>query len=161
MRMSEEQYAEQSAKRARWQKGSEIINTDSTPDAAPRKDADASSPLVRATSGTPSKYRNEKTNGYASRKEAKRAAELKYLQKAGVIRNLREQVLFVLIPKQEGERACSYIADFAYDEDARTPMQETRTWRPVVEDCKGFKTDVFIVKRKLMLMVHGIRVRET
>jgi hypothetical protein len=85
------------------------------------------------------------------------------MQEAGAIRNLQEQVRFLLIPKQDGERACHYVADFAYEEwglvhyDAAT----TSAWRPVVEDVKGMKTDVYRIKRKLMQMVHGIKVRET
>src|SRR6185436_15002549 len=44
----------------------------------------------------PSKYKNEKTDGYASKKEARRAAELKLMEKSGRIRNLREQVVYEL-----------------------------------------------------------------
>lgn len=110
---------------------------------------------------TPSKFGNEKTDRYASKREAKRAQELRYLEKAGVIRNLSEQVRFLLIPKQDEERPCWYICDFAYEEDARTPLQETPNWRYVCEDVKGVRTRDYIVKRKLMLFVHGIKIRET
>jgi hypothetical protein len=102
-----------------------------------------------------SKFRNVKTDGYASRKEAKRASDLRLMQEAGQIRNLREQVEYVLIPKQDGERACSYRADFVYEEFA------TSGWREVVEDTKGVRTADYVIKRKLMLHVHGIRIRET
>jgi hypothetical protein len=103
------------------------------------------------------KYRNKPTaSGHASKKESRRAANLKLLEKAGAIQNLREQVKFELIPAQyiDGkcvERACSYIADFVYDEKGAQ----------VVEDTKGFKTKDFIIKRKLLLRVHGIRIRES
>jgi hypothetical protein len=100
-----------------------------------------------------SKYRNKRTNGYASKREAKRAAELRLLEKAGEIEDLREQVPFVLIPKQDGERACKYVADFVY--------AEMPSGVRIIEDCKGMKTDVYKIKRKLMLKVHGIRIRET
>lgn len=76
---------------------------------------------------------------------------LKLLERAGKISDLKRQVSFELIPKQEGERACSYVADFTYLEDGKL----------VVEDCKGFKTDVYKIKKKLMLWVHGIRIKET
>lgn len=99
----------------------------------------------------PKKYRNTPTDGYASKREAKRAAELKLMQAAGQIVDLREQVKFVLIPKQEGERECSYVCDFAYRDYDGTH---------VVEDVKGVLTPVFRIKRKLMLKVHGIRIRE-
>lgn len=120
-------------------------------------------PSVRARPDVAaSKYRNKPTNGYASIKESKRALQLKLMQEAGAIRNLREQVKFLLIPKQDGERACHYIADFAYQEPSFTESQAgDGVWRDVIEDCKGVRTDVYVIKRKLMLMVHGIKVRET
>lgn len=103
------------------------------------------------------KYHAKKSGGYASRKEHRRANELKLMQRAGVISNLREQVSFELIPAQRGkdgkllERSCSYIADFVYtDEHGNT----------VVEDTKGMRTDVYRIKRKLMLRVHGIIITE-
>ena len=89
---------------------------------------------------------------FDSVKEYQRWGELNILQRAGVISKLRRQVKYELIPKQDGERACHYIADFVYVND----KGET-----VVEDVKGFKTDVFRLKKKLMLWVHGIRVKET
>ena len=97
------------------------------------------------------KYRNVKTAGYDSKKEAKRGAELKLLLRAGEISDLREQVRFEVIPKNPPERAAHYIADFVYiDKDG---LQ-------TVEDVKGFKTADYILKRKLMLHVHGIAVIE-
>ena len=103
------------------------------------------------------KYRNRPTGGYSSAKEARRAAELRLLQKAGKIWNLREQVPYVLIPAQRIgkkliERECRYVADFVYEDTAGDT---------VVEDCKGVRTDAYIIKRKLMLKVHGIAILET
>lgn len=89
---------------------------------------------------------------FDSVKEFQRWGELKILQRAGKISNLQRQVKFELIPKQEGERACHYVADFVYIND----KGET-----VVEDAKGFKTEVFRLKKKLMLWVHGIKIKET
>jgi len=106
-----------------------------------------------------SKYNNAKYNGYDSKKEAKRAAELKLLEKAGVISNLQEQVVYELIPSQYRivngkkkciERAIKYIADFQYVENGNT----------VVEDAKGFRTDVYRIKKKLMLYFHDIQIKE-
>lgn len=102
------------------------------------------------------KYGNKRTNGYASAREAKRAAELKLLEKAFEITNLREQVKYELIPKQEGERACHYVADFVYTIPGYRPILD----KTVVEDAKGFRDPVFRIKRKLMLKVHGIRIVE-
>lgn len=106
------------------------------------------------------KYNNKKVtvNGqvFDSKKEANRYKELLLLEKAGVIKNLSRQVKFVLIPSQRDEsgkvieRECSYKADFKYEEDGKT----------VVEDVKGFRTKEYIIKRKLLLWQYGIRIRE-
>lgn len=116
-----------------------------------------------------SKYGAIKTNGSDSKKEARRYQELLLMQRAGMISDLRRQVKFVLIPAQRGEptvgprggmkpgklleHECAYIADFVYT-DAVTGAQ-------IVEDSKGMKTKDYIIKRKLMLYVHGIRIYET
>ena len=107
-----------------------------------------------------SKYRNKKvTMGdkvFDSMKECSRYVELSLLQKAGKIRDLDTQVPFELIPAQRDkdgkllERACHYVADFVYYENGQK----------VVEDTKGVKTPEYIVKRKLLLWVHGIRIKE-
>lgn len=105
---------------------------------------------------------------FDSKKEAARWKELRALEEAGVISNLQRQVKFVLIPAQREpdtvgarggvkkgkliERECSYIADFVYN------IPECKT--PVVEDAKGMRTTDYIIKRKLMLYVHQIRIRE-
>ena len=98
---------------------------------------------------------------FDSEKEAKRFQELDLLQRAGEIAGLRCQVPFVLIPRQQRadgkwEQPCKYIADFTYRDRGRL----------VVEDVKGY-TDpksaaykLYTVKRKLLLMVHGITIRE-
>lgn len=104
---------------------------------------------------------------YDSEREYKRHLELLVLERAGVISDLRTQVKYVLIPTQREpdiigvrggvkpgkliEKECAYIADFVYRENGRE----------VVEDCKGFRTEKYLIKRKLMLYVHGIRIRET
>jgi hypothetical protein len=75
---------------------------------------------------------------------------LKLLAAAGEITDLVEQPVFELIPKQLGERSCKYIGDFQYKENGVT----------IVEDCKGFRTPEYVIKRKLMMQVHGIRIRE-
>ena len=98
------------------------------------------------------KYGNKRTNGYASKREAKRAEELKLLEKAHQIHDLKEQVKFELLPKQDGERAIYYIADFTYVTGPGGNL--------VVEDAKGYRDPVYRIKRKLMLHVHSIRIRE-
>ena len=100
------------------------------------------------------KYNAKKTDvggiTFDSKKEANRYEELRLLARAGEIQYLELQKEYELIPKQDGERACKYIADFVYMENGKQ----------VVEDTKGVKTPLYVVKRKLMLWVHGIRIRE-
>lgn len=102
-----------------------------------------------------SKYCAHKTmfDGIAfdSKREAQRYAELRVLERAGEISNLRIQVPYELIPKQDAERPVYYIADFVYlDHDGEE----------IVEDVKGVKTPVYIIKRKLMLHRYGIKIQE-
>ena len=103
-----------------------------------------------------SKYFNRKLKSpdgqvFDSVKEFHRWGCLRLLERAGKIKNLQRQVKFELIPKQDGERACTYIADFVYEEDGKL----------VAEDVKGYMTEVFRLKKKLMLWVHGIRIKIT
>lgn len=105
----------------------------------------------------PSKMRNKRSGGYDSKREHKRARELRFMQMDGQIKNLREQVKYVLIPAQRDahgkllERECAYKADFVY---------EDHNGKTVVEDSKGMRTPLYVVKRKLMLQVHGIKIVE-
>lgn len=103
------------------------------------------------------KYNARRCNGYASEKEYDRARKLRLMLRAGLISDLREQVPFLLIPSQtngEGveERPVRYKADFVYTDN--------ETGQTVVEDTKGFRTPEYIIKRKLMLLVHGITIKE-
>lgn len=113
------------------------------------------------------KYGAKRVGTHASKREHYRAQELRLMERAGLISDLREQVPYMLIPAQYGEcgkdfkgrtsrvlleRACSYIADFVYT--------DTATGQTIVEDTKGFRTKEYIIKRKLMLHVHGIRIKE-
>ena len=112
--------------------------------------------------GQASKYHNKKITmdgqKFDSMKEAARYQELKLLERAGEIRDLKRQVPFVVIPAQYDdkgkllEREVKYVADFTYVEKGWL----TRT----VEDVKGLKTDVYKIKRKLMLYRNGIRIKE-
>lgn len=106
-----------------------------------------------------SKYHSKKAivNGieFDSKKEARRYSDLVLLERAGMISDLQRQVKFELLPSQriDGkvvERSVTYVADFVYKQLGKT----------VVEDTKGFKTKDYIIKRKLMLYIHGIRVKE-
>ena len=96
------------------------------------------------------KYFNKKVivNGikFDSKKEAKRFQELMILKKAGLIKELELQKIFELQPKytnNKGEhiRAITYKADFFY--------YDNHLKQYIVEDTKGFKTDVYKLKKKL------------
>lgn len=118
------------------------------------------------------KYKNRKTEidgvVFDSEKEARRYQELRLLERAGKIAQLRRQKKFVLIPAQREknatgkrgqpikgkliERECAYYADFCYF--------DTETLAYVVEDVKGVRTPAYVIKRKLMLHKYGVRIRE-
>ena len=120
-----------------------------------------------------SKYQNKKTivDGieFDSKREANHYRELRLLERAGKIQHLRRQVRYQLIPAQyenipqygknglriQDKRVCverelSYIADFTYQQDGKL----------VVEDVKGYRTSAYTIKRKLMLFMHGVKIKE-
>lgn len=118
------------------------------------------------------KYGNRKIEvggiSFDSKKEARHYTELLLLEKAGKIKDLQRQVKFQLIPAQREpdiigpkgghkpgkliEREVSYVADFVF--------LDLRTGQTVVEDTKGFRTKDYLLKRKMMLYFHGIRIKE-
>lgn len=122
-----------------------------------------------------SKYGNRKVERdgikFDSVKELHRYGELKLLEQMGEIKELRLQVSFELIPAQYEykerysekngkrlkdsrkivERSCSYVADFVYLD---------KKGRLHVEDTKGMRTPEYVIKRKLMLYIHNIRIKE-
>ena len=111
-----------------------------------------------------SKYGNKKTEVdgilFDSKHEAYRWIELKYMERVKLIYELQRQVPFVLIPVQKDEngkvleREVKYIADFTY--------RNTADGRLVVEDAKSeaTRTDVYKIKKKLMLYRHGLKIQE-
>lgn len=122
---------------------------------------------ARSAPAKKNKYGAKRVGEHASKKEHNRANQLKLWQRAGLISNLREQVPFELIPAQYGEcgtdlkgkpvrvcieKSCKYIADFVYTDN--------ETGQTIVEDTKGVRTKEYIIKRKLMLYLHGIRIKE-
>jgi len=82
---------------------------------------------------------------FDSKKEANRYKDLKILEKAWNISNLELQPKFLLQPSftynWKTEKRISYIADFKYYKD----------FEVIIEDVKGFKTDIYKLKRKLFL----------
>lgn len=96
---------------------------------------------------------------FDSAHEAHRYCELRYMERAHLISGLQLQRKYTLIGAQKDkagkiiERPVTYIADFVYkDQDGKT----------VVEDAKSpaTRTDVYKIKRKLMLSIYGIRIKE-
>lgn len=101
-----------------------------------------------------SKYKN-KTVSYDgimfdSKHEAKRYRELVLLLKGGKIKALELQKKFVLQPsyKKNGKsiREISYVADFVYFDTERN--------RVIVEDAKGYRTEVYKLKKKMFEYVY-------
>ena len=127
------------------------------------------------------KYGNNKIKNtfgvFDSELEWGRYVFLSNRQKEGEISGLRRQVEYLLIPAQYGteirhlktkdkevrvllERPCSYIADFVYERNGKT----------IVEDCKGedkkykgkrFSTETaaFKIRKKLMLYIHNMQIK--
>lgn len=105
------------------------------------------------------KYGNHRVNiegmRFDSEAEFRRWNELRTMELCGEIKDLRRQVPFELIPnvkKKDGHivRKVVYFADFVYKENGET----------VVEDVKGAVTDVYKIKKKLMLWRYGIEIKE-
>ena len=104
---------------------------------------------------------------FDSKREALRFRDLRLMEAAGEISGLERQVKFELIPAQREpgkvgprggtvkgkllEREVAYIADFVYHD---------KNGALIVEDAKGERTKDYIIKRKLMLWLRGIRIKE-
>ena len=103
-----------------------------------------------------SKYHNERVQydgrTFDSKWEMERYCELKLLERAGRIKDLKCQERFVLIEKSTEHRETAYVADFTYYENGKL----------VVEDCKSkiTKTATYKIKKKLMFERYGIKIRE-
>lgn len=108
-----------------------------------------------------SKYGNTKIeyNGikYDSKKEFNRAMELEQMQKIGLIKNLKRQVKYVLQPNfkfgKKTIREIAYIADFVYEQDGETIVEDVKS--PITR-----KNPVYAIKKKMMMYVHKIEIKE-
>lgn len=92
---------------------------------------------------------------FDSKGELSRWEELRLLERAGEVSELRRQVKYPLVVN--GVDLGSYVADFVYV-DERTLLVGGRQ---VVEDFKGVRTPAYRLKKKLMLAIHGIEIFET
>ena len=101
------------------------------------------------------KYNAKKTEldgiTFDSKLEANRYAELKLMERAGLISNLERQKWFELIPKDGKHRARGYVADFVYKDE---------NGAQVVEDVKGVRTDLYRWKKDMMRWIHRIEIKE-
>ena len=114
-----------------------------------------------------SKYHSKKTmmDGikFHSKKEAMRYQQLKLMEKAGIICDLKMQVKYELIPAQYidkkcVERAMTYYSDFEYYMLKKQGSADVG--QHIVEDVKGVRTEVYKIKKKLMLYKYGIHITE-
>lgn len=101
------------------------------------------------------KYNNKKIeidgHVFDSLKEGKRYMELKLLQKSGQIQDLKIQVPFILFEKNKYGNKMKYLADFVYMQNGET----------IVEDVKGFKTQVYKIKKRILAEKYNIIIKET
>ena len=139
-------------------------------DAKIRAEADRQEAVARAVKKPtvqPGKYRNHRVyrtpNGLVvgedhpgpktkiadSRREYRRLLELLAEANAGTIQWLRTQLRYRLAVNNQ--TIGHYVADFVY----------IREGNLVVEDVKGFKTDVYKIKKRLMKAIHNIDILET
>ena len=104
------------------------------------------------------KYKNKKITinniTFDSKKESLRYQQLKLLERARVISNLELQKKYILQDKFElnGKkyREISYVADFVYIQDGKT----------IVEDTKGFRTEVYKLKKKMFMYKYKMEIKE-
>lgn len=104
------------------------------------------------------KYKNKKVVIdnilFDSKKEANYYTYLKLLEKAGKIKNLELQKKFILQDKfnlnGKTYRAITYVADFVYEEKGQTHVVDT----------KGYRTEVYKIKKKLFMKKYGIEIEE-
>lgn len=112
-------------------------------------------PLSINTEEKESKYKSKKTEVdgilFDIKKEASRYKELKLLERAGVIKDLKLQPKFLLLDtirtEEETLRKKSYIADFMYYD-----CEKNKT---IVEDVKGFKTADYSLKKHMFIEKYG------
>lgn len=116
-------------------------------------------PDIAATMKAPPKYSNQEMEyqgkKFQSRKEGLRYAALELMQRQGLISDLQTQVKLLVAEETviagKKVRAKYYLADFAY---------KTPDGRMVYEDTKGVRTDLYILKRQLVKLKHGIDIIE-
>lgn len=120
------------------------------------------------------KYGNSKTvfkgEEYDSKRERDRHIYLLNTERKGLISELKRQVTFHLLPAQYEtvvkqlktktkevsvcvERAVDYIADFTYMKNGQLVVEDTKI-------AKKLLPPEYVLKRKMMLYFHGIKIKE-
>ena len=90
---------------------------------------------------------------FASKREAKRYGELKLLQRAGEIAELKIQPAFPV--EIGGHHFCIYTGDFSYTD---------KSGARIIEDCKSSgtaKDTAYLLRKKAAELFYGIKVIET
>ena len=102
------------------------------------------------------KYFNEKTSAYGqvfdSRLELSRYEQLRLLERAGYISDLKRQEKFVLIDKSTYGREIVYKADFTYTERGKKVVEDTKS--------TATKTPLYRLKKRLLAERYGIVIKE-
>jgi len=98
-----------------------------------------------------SKYKSVRTGKYASKLEAMIAARLDALHRAGIIKDLQEQVRIVLVEGRGKLRPIVWVADFVYTDDDGIVHYL---------DAKGYKTQIYRLKKRLAALLKGIEIEE-
>lgn len=133
------------------------FNLSRLPPAIAEKNKQAIQEVMNSKKQKPNKYQNTKVNvageAYDSKKEVKRHGQLKLLLQAGEILFIARQVEFLITI--EGQKLCSYYADFVY---IQLPSRSL-----VVEDCKSPATrnlPAYRIKKKALFLQHEITIKE-
>lgn len=104
----------------------------------------------------PSKYHAQRVDAedgkFDSKLEFRRWRELKLLERAGVITELRRQVRIPLIPQSKYGREIAYVADFSYREDGKVVIEDTKS--------EATKTPLYRLKKRLVAEKYGIEIKE-
>ena len=91
---------------------------------------------------------------FASMAEARRYGELKLLERAGKISNLKLQPKYPLVflagPGREIVNVGTYVADFWYEGPQGS----------VIEDVKGVRTPLYRLKKKMVEAIYGVTITE-
>ena len=104
----------------------------------------------------PSKYHAQRVDAedgkFDSKLEFRRWRELKLLERAGVITELKRQVRIPLIPQSKYGREIAYVADFSYREDEKIVIEDTKS--------EATKTPLYRLKKRLVAEKYGIEIKE-